>query len=121
VDAETGDLLIHPEQHVGIAVHTEEGLVVPVVRGVDRSRLLELAREIERLSSEAREGRLAREELQGGTFTVTSMGTAGGILGTPVLNTPQVAILGVHRIEPRPIARGGDVVVRQMGNLSLTL
>lgn len=121
VDAETGDLLVHDEQHVAMAVHTEEGLVVPVIRNVENKNLLELAREIERLSKAAREDRLSREDVAGGTFSVTSMGLLGGVLGTPMLHTPQVAVLGVHRISARAVVREGVVVPRQMANLSLTL
>jgi pyruvate dehydrogenase E2 component (dihydrolipoamide acetyltransferase) len=121
VDAETGDLLVHEEQHLAIAVHTEEGLVVPVIRNVENKNLLELAREIERLSKAAREDRLSREDVTGGTFSVTSMGLLGGVLGTPMLHTPQVAVLGVHRISARAVVREGVVVPRQMANLSLTL
>lgn len=121
VDAETGDLLVHEEQHVAIAVHTEEGLVVPVIRNVENKNLLELAREIEHLSKAAREDRLSREDVTGGTFSVTSMGLLGGVLGTPMLHTPQVAVLGVHRIAARAVVREGVVVPRQMANLSLTL
>ena len=121
VEPGTGDLLINEEQHVAIAVHTEEGLVVPVIRNVENKNLLELAREIERLSGAAREDRLSREDVTGGTFSVTSMGLLGGVLGTPMLHTPQVAVLGVHRISARAVVRDGVVVPRQMANLSLTL
>ena len=120
-DPETGDNLVCDEQHIGIAVHTDEGLIVPVIRNVEQRNLLDLAREIERLSQNARLGRLTREDLQGGTFTVTSLGPLGGVMGTPMLNTPQVAVLGVHAIAPRPVVREGAVVVRQTANLSLTL
>jgi len=121
VDPETGDLIVYDEHHVAIAVHTEEGLVVPVIRNVERRNLLDLAREIERLSKAAREGSLTREDVTGGTFSVTSLGLLGGVMGTPMLNTPQVAVLGVHRIAPRPVVRDGNVVARQVANLSLTL
>jgi len=120
-DAESGDLLVHEEQHIGIAVHTDEGLVVPVIRNVENKNLLELAREIDRLSRAAREDRLSRDEVTGGTFSLTSMGLLGGVLGTPMLHTPQVAVLGVHRISARAVVREGVVVPRQMANLSLTL
>lgn len=120
-DSRTGDLLVYPEQHIGVAVHTGEGLVVPVIRNVQSQNLLDLAREIERLSQNARLGRLTREDMLNGTFTVTSLGPLGGVMGTPMLNTPQVAVLGVHKIAPRPVAREGAVVVRQTANLSLTL
>jgi pyruvate/2-oxoglutarate dehydrogenase complex dihydrolipoamide acyltransferase (E2) component len=116
----TGDLMLHKEQHIGLAVQTDDGLVVPVIRNVETRNVLDLAREIERLTVNAREGRLTRDEVVGGTFTVTSLGPMGGVLGTPMLNTPQVAILGVHRIGARPMVLEGTVVPRQMANLSLT-
>ncbi|MCC2673029.1 MAG: catalytic domain of component of various dehydrogenase complexe [Armatimonadetes bacterium] len=121
VDPETGDLLIHDEQHLGVAVHTDEGLVVPVIQRVEKRNLLDLAREIDRLSHAARGGKLAREEVTGGTFSVTSLGILGGVMGTPMLNTPQVAVLGVHRIASRAVVRDGNVVPRSVANLSLTL
>jgi pyruvate dehydrogenase E2 component (dihydrolipoamide acetyltransferase) len=121
VDPESGDLLVHAEQHFGIAVHTDDGLVVPVLRNVESKNLLELAREIDRLSRAAREDRLNREDVSGGTFSVTSLGLLGGVLGTPMLHTPQVAVLGIHRIAARAVVREGSVVPRQMANLSLTL
>jgi pyruvate/2-oxoglutarate dehydrogenase complex dihydrolipoamide acyltransferase (E2) component len=121
VDAETGDLLVHPEHNIGIAVHTDHGLVVPVVRGVERRNLLDLSREVDRLAEAARMGKLTREEVQGGTFSVTSLGPLGGVMATPMLNTPEVAVLGIHKIAARPVVREGVVVPRQMGNLSLTL
>lgn len=121
VDADTGDLILYDEHHIAIAVHTDEGLVVPVIRNVERRNLLDLAREIERLSKAAREGTLTREDVTGGTFSVTSLGLLGGVMGTPMLNTPQVAVLGVHRISPRAVVRDGNVVARQVANLSLTL
>jgi pyruvate/2-oxoglutarate dehydrogenase complex dihydrolipoamide acyltransferase (E2) component len=121
VEPGTGDLLIQPEHHFSMAVHTEDGLVVPVIRDVQRRNLLNLAAEIERLSNAARGGKLSREEVAGGTFSITSLGALGGLMGTPMLNTPQVAILGVHKICARPVVREGAIVSRQMGNLSLTL
>jgi len=92
-----------------------------VIRGVEKRNLLDLAREVERLTSAARAGRLTREDIRGGTFSVTSLGPRGGLMATPMLNPPQVAILGIHRIGPRPVVREGVVVPRQVGNLSLTL
>ena len=121
VDPATGDLLVHSAQHFSIAVHTEEGLQVPVIRNAGQQNLLDLAREIERLTEAARSGRLSHEEVLGGTFTVSNLGARGGLLGTPMLNVPQVAILGIHRIGPRPVVRNGEVMPRQMANVSLTL
>ena len=105
---------------IGIAVQTDEGLVVPVVRNCDTRPLDVLDAEVRRLAAAAQAGKLAPEELRGGTFTVTSAGKAAGLFVTPLVNHPQVAILGVHRIEERPVVRDGEVVVRQMGNVSVT-
>jgi pyruvate/2-oxoglutarate dehydrogenase complex dihydrolipoamide acyltransferase (E2) component len=105
---------------IGVAVQTELGLVVPVVRDVAGRSVDELEQEVRRLADDARAGRLTPEELRGGTFTVTSAGKLGGLLVTPLVNHPQVAILGLHRIAPRPAVRDGEVVVRQLGNVSTT-
>ena len=105
---------------LGIAVQTEQGLVVPVVHGADRLSLDELDAEVRRLAEAAHAGTLKPEELRGGTFTVTSAGKAAGLFVTPLINHPEVAILGIHRIEERPVVRDGEVVVRRMGNVSVT-
>jgi len=105
---------------LGIAMQTDEGLVVPVVRGVDGRSLQELRDEVDRLADGARAGTLQPEELRGSTFTVTSAGKLGGLVVTPLVNYPEVAILGVHRIGPRPVVRDDQVVVRQIGNVSVT-
>jgi pyruvate dehydrogenase E2 component (dihydrolipoamide acetyltransferase) len=105
---------------IGIAVQTDGGLVVPVVRGCDTRSVDELRADVDQLAEKARAGTLAPEELRGSTFTVTSAGKLAGLLVTPIVNYPEVAILGVHRIAPRPIAVDGEVVVRAMGNISVT-
>jgi pyruvate/2-oxoglutarate dehydrogenase complex dihydrolipoamide acyltransferase (E2) component len=105
---------------LGVAVQTDQGLVVPVVRGCDTASLDELAAETVRLADAARAGALRPEELRGGTFTITSAGRLGGLLVTPLVNHPEVGILGLHRIAPRPVVRDGEIVVRQLGNVSLT-
>ncbi len=120
VDRESGDMLIHREVHAGVAVDTSDGLIVPVIRNAGTRGILDLAREVERLAEAARGGTLAGTETQGGPFTITSLGARGGVLATPVINTPEVAILGVHKIAPRPVVREGQIVVRQVANLSLT-
>jgi len=115
------DELVYLDRYdIGVAVQTESGLVVPVLRSCDSRSLDELDAEVRRLADAAHAGTLKPEELRGGTFTVTSAGRAGGLLVTPLINFPEVAILGVHRIEERPVVRGGEVVVRQVGNLSVT-
>ena len=99
---------------IGIAVGVEEGLVVPVVRDADRKSFAEIEREIADLAKRARENTLTLPELQGGTFTITNGGIFGSLLSTPILNGPQVGILGMHKIEERPIAQSGQVVIRPM-------
>jgi pyruvate dehydrogenase E2 component (dihydrolipoamide acetyltransferase) len=90
------------------------------VHGCDRLELDELDAEVRRLAEEAQAGTLKPEELRGGTFTVTSAGKAAGLFVTPLINHPEVAILGIHRIEERPVVRDGEVVVRRTGNVSVT-
>jgi pyruvate dehydrogenase E2 component (dihydrolipoamide acetyltransferase) len=116
-----GDEIVYLDRYdIGIAIQTDEGLVVPVVRAVDARTVDELRSELERLAEGARAGTLAPDELRGSTFTVTSAGKLGGLVVTPIVNHPEVAILGVHRIAPRPVVRDGEIVVRQMGNVSVT-
>ena len=105
---------------LGFAVQTAAGRVVPVVRGGDTASVDELAAETSRLAEAARAGRLQPEELRGSTFSVTSAGKLGGLFVTPLINHPEVGILGVHRIGPRPVVRDGEIVVRQVGNVSVT-
>jgi pyruvate dehydrogenase E2 component (dihydrolipoamide acetyltransferase) len=114
------DLVLIERYDIGIAVQTDQGLVVPVVRNVDERSLDELDAEIRRLADAAHAGKLAPEELRDGTFTVTSAGKSAGLFTTPLINHPQVAILGVYRIAERPVVRDGTVTVRRMGNISVT-
>ena len=104
----------------GLAVQTDEGLVVPVVRGCDTASIDELAAEVDRLAEAARSGKLAPAELRGSTFTVTSAGRLGGLLTTPIVNHPEVAILSVGRIRPQAVVRDGEIVIRQIGLISVT-
>jgi pyruvate dehydrogenase E2 component (dihydrolipoamide acetyltransferase) len=117
---EDGGLVLLDRYDIGVAVQTEQGLVVPVVHGADRFSVDELEAEVKRLAEAAHEGTLKPEELRGGTFTVTSAGKSAGLLTTPLINHPQVAILGVYRIADRAVVRDGEVVVRRMGNVSVT-
>ena len=115
-----GEIVYLDRYDLGVAVQTDAGLVVPVVRGCESASIDELAAEVQRLAERARSGTLSPEELRGSTFTVTSAGKLAGVLATPLINHPEVGILGVHRIGPRPVVRDGEVVVRQMGNISVT-
>jgi pyruvate dehydrogenase E2 component (dihydrolipoamide acetyltransferase) len=117
---EDGELVYLERYDIGIAVATDEGLVVPVVRACDSRSLEELDAEVKRLADAAREGNLTPEELRGGTFTITSAGKFSGFLVTPLINPPQVGILGVHRIAERAVVREGQVAVRSVGNVSVT-
>ncbi len=114
------ELVLLDRYDIGVAVQTEQGLVVPVVRRADELSLAELEAEVRRLAEAAHAGTLRPEELRDGTFTVTSAGKAAGLFVTPLINHPEVAILGVHRIDERPVVRDGRVVVRRMGNVSVT-
>ncbi len=105
---------------IGIAVGVEEGLVVPVLRDADRLTFAEIERQIASLAEKARKNALSLEELQGGTFTITNGGTFGSLLSTPILNSPQVGILGMHKIEERPIALNGQVVIHPMMYVALS-
>ncbi len=108
------DMILKHYYDIGIAVGAEEGLVVPVLRDADRKSFAEIEREIAGLAKKARENSLKLEELQGGTFTITNGGVFGSLMSTPILNAPQVGILGMHKIEQRPVAVNGQIVIRPM-------
>jgi 2-oxoglutarate dehydrogenase E2 component (dihydrolipoamide succinyltransferase) len=114
------DIIYKNYYHIGVAVGTEKGLVVPVVREADRMSLAEIEQAIADFGRRARDGRLTIEEMQGGTFTISNGGVYGSLLSTPILNAPQSGILGMHRIEERPVIRDGQIVARPMMNLALS-
>ena len=120
LDAEAGELVMKKYVHVGFAADTPNGLVVPVVRDADRKDVFELARELAVLSEKARAGKLAAAEMQGGVFTISSLGGIGGTAFTPIINAPEVAILGVSRASHRPVYESGAFVPRLMLPLSLS-
>jgi 2-oxoisovalerate dehydrogenase E2 component (dihydrolipoyl transacylase) len=117
-DDEVGVLTRHQAVHVGIATQTPMGLVVPVVRDAQANDLWANAAEIARLADAARSGKAVRDDLSGSTITITSLGRLGGVVSTPVINHPEVAIVGVNKIAVRPVIRDGAVVARQLMNLS---
>ena len=116
-----GEYLVYKNYyHIGVAVGTERGLVVPVVREADELSLAEIERQIADFGTRARDGKLGLEEMQGGTFTISNGGIYGSMLSTPILNAPQSGILGMHRIEERPVVRDGQIVARPMMYLALS-
>ena len=116
-----GDSIIYKHYvNMGIAVASEQGLVVPNVKDADRKSLLDVSRDIADVAKRARDGKLAMDDLTGGTFTITNGGVFGSLVSTPILNYPQVGILGLHKTQDRPIAVNGQVVIRPMMYVALS-
>ncbi|MFZ1074149.1 MAG: 2-oxo acid dehydrogenase subunit E2 [Verrucomicrobiia bacterium] len=120
LDEAANEIVIKNYYHIGIAVDTEQGLIVPVIRDVDKKSMLELVKELEQLAQKARDRKVTAEELKGGTFTISNQGAIGGAHFTPIVNKPQVAILGLGRGAMKPVVRDGKVEVRMMTPLSLS-
>ena len=114
------DIIYKNFAHIGVAVGTEKGLVVPVVRDADRMSIAEIEKEIGRLGLAARDGKLTVADMQGGTFTISNGGVYGSLMSTPILNAPQSGILGMHKIQDRPVVVGGQIVIRPMMYLALS-
>lgn len=119
-DEAAGSIVLKKYYNMGIATDTDQGLVVPVVKDVDKKDIFELAGEIEKLSARARAGQLTLDEVRGSTFTITNVGAIGGLFATPIINIPEVAILGLHKIAKRPVVRDGKIEVRDTTYLSLS-
>jgi len=120
LDAAAGELIVKRYYHLGVAVATERGLIVPVMRDVDAKPLLEVARELGALAARVREGKATLDDLRGGTFTITNLGALGGTGALPIINYPEVAILGVARGRLEPVVRDGQIVPRMLLPLALT-
>ncbi|ADR37205.1 catalytic domain-containing protein of components of various dehydrogenase complexes [Oceanithermus profundus DSM 14977] len=120
LDDARGEMVLKKYYHLGLSVATDAGLVVPVIRDVDRKTLLELAAEIGDKVARAREGKLTPEEVSGSSFSITSVGNLGGLFSFPIINVPDAAILGVHTIQKRPVVKGDEIVAREMLYLSLS-
>jgi pyruvate dehydrogenase E2 component (dihydrolipoamide acetyltransferase) len=120
LDERAGEIVQRHQYHIGVAAQGEDGLLVPVIRDADRRSILELAREIERLAAAAKAGKATRDELTGSTFTISSLGQLGGVMATSIINHPEVAILGVHKIAKRPAVFEDKIVVRDLMNLSIS-
>ncbi|MEM8650701.1 MAG: 2-oxoglutarate dehydrogenase complex dihydrolipoyllysine-residue succinyltransferase [Pseudomonadota bacterium] len=114
------DIIYKNFAHIGVAVGTDKGLVVPVVRDADQMSIAEIEKEIGNLGRKARDGDLSMADMQGGTFTISNGGVYGSLMSTPILNAPQSGILGMHKIESRPVVRDGEIVVRPMMYLALS-
>jgi pyruvate/2-oxoglutarate dehydrogenase complex dihydrolipoamide acyltransferase (E2) component len=114
------EIVVRRAYNIGIASATDDGLIVPVVKGADRRSLLDIAREIARLSEETKAGRVKPEDLRGSTFTITSLGQQGGLFATPILNFPEVAILGIHQMKQKPVVRDGQIAIGDVMLISLS-
>lgn len=114
------DIIFKNYAHIGVAVGTEKGLVVPVVRDADQMSIAEIEKDIGRLGIAARDGKLSVADMQGGTFTISNGGVYGSLMSTPILNAPQSGILGMHKIQDRPVVVGGQIVIRPMMYLALS-
>jgi pyruvate dehydrogenase E2 component (dihydrolipoamide acetyltransferase) len=120
LDEANQEIVFRKDFNIGIATATPAGLMVPVVKRADRLSTIDVAREIERLASEARAGKSRLEDLQGSSFTITSLGAQGGLLATPIINYPEVAILGVHQMKQKPVVKAGQIVIGDVMILSLS-
>jgi pyruvate/2-oxoglutarate dehydrogenase complex dihydrolipoamide acyltransferase (E2) component len=120
VDDEKGELIIKHTYDIGIAVATDNGLIVPVLRGADQRGIVDISREIDRLSSESRAGKARREDLGGSSFTITSLGKLGGSFATPVINYPEVGILYIPQIKQKPVVKNGQIVIGNTMNLGMS-
>ena len=121
LDETTNEIVLRRYYNIGIATATRRGASsFVVVKDADRKSILEIAREIERLSEEARAGKARADDLHGSTFTITSLGAKGGLLATPIINFPEVAILGVHQMKTKPVVRDGQIVIGDVMLLSLS-
>jgi pyruvate dehydrogenase E2 component (dihydrolipoamide acetyltransferase) len=121
LDESTQELVRKKYYHIGIAAQGPQGLAVSVVRDADHRSIFDLAREIDRLGEAVRTGTATRDDLVGSTFTISSLGKLGGVMATPIINFPEVAIVGVHKIEERPAVRDGQIVIRALMNLSISV
>ncbi len=120
VDEERGEILLKKYYNIGIAVDTPQGLIVPVIKQADRKDMVELAAEIVDLATRARERTLGLDELKGGSCTITNIGPLGGIFATPIINQPELAIIGLHKIQDRPVVVDGEIVIRKMMYMSIS-
>jgi len=120
LDEQTNEIVLKKSYNIGVATDTENGLVVPVVKDADRKDVFEIAGEIQRLAAKARASQLTLDDVHGSTFTITNQGSVGGLFATPIINYPESAILGTHKISKRPLVRDGKIEIRDVMYLSLS-
>jgi len=120
IDMDSKEVIYKKYFNIGVAVDTEYGLLVPVIKNADKKNLVEISIELGQLAQKARDKKLSLEEMQGGTFTITNGGVFGSLMSTPIINIPQSAILGMHKIEERAVVINGQVVARPMMYLALS-
>lgn len=120
LDEAAQEIVVNQHYNIGMAVATDRGLIVPVIKAADRRSILDIAQEISRLADASRAGKIAPDDLQGSTFTITSLGALGGLFATPVVNYPELAIMGIHEIKKRPVVVENQIVVRDIMLISLT-
>ncbi len=120
IDDATQEVVLKKYYHMGIAVDTEDGLIVPVIRNADQKSIIQLSKEMQEMAEKTRARKTSPEDLKGSTFTITNIGTLGGTYATPVINWPEVGILGVGKIQEKPVVKDGKIVVRHMMTISLT-
>jgi pyruvate dehydrogenase E2 component (dihydrolipoamide acetyltransferase) len=121
LDETTQEIVLKRYYHLGIATQGPAGLSVGVLRDADKKSMLQIAKDVEHLSAAIRDGKATREELTGGTFTISSLGQLGGVMATPIINFPEAAVMGVHKISERPAVRNGQIVARHLMNLSISV
>lgn len=120
LDDEKAELVIKKYYNIGVAVATAQGLIVPVLKNADKKSIFEAARDLDRLANQTREGKVAVDELKNGTFTITNIGSIGGMFSSPIINYPEVAILGINKIVEKPVIKDGQIVARYMMYLSMS-
>ena len=120
LDEVAGEIILKEYIHLGIAVDTDQGLMVPVIRDADKKSLFDLAKELEALAAKARDRKITADEMKGGTFTISNQGAIGGAHFTPIINLPEVAILGLGRGALKPVVREGKVEIRMMTPIALS-
>lgn len=119
-DESTQEIVLRKYFNIGIAASTDAGLMVPVLKNADRLSILDIAREVQRLGEDAKAGKVKLDDLQGSTFTITSLGQQGGLFATPIVNFPEVAIMGVHQMKQKPVVQDGQIVIGEVMLLSLS-